>query len=109
MKKNIITISENTLRQIVAESLKNVVMEGNYSDLYRKENEPYHDDTTFMEPSSDEKTEYAKRQLWDAYSELNQFQNTSAMSSKEIQNLWRKAMNSIKILGDSCFGTGWEK
>ena len=48
MKKNIITISENTLRQIVAESLKNVVMEGNYSDLYRKENGPYHDDTTFM-------------------------------------------------------------
>lgn len=103
MKKNVVKINENTLRQIVAESVKNVLNEGQYTDLYRKGNEPNES------PSSEEKTEYARKQLWDAYSELAQFQNTVAVNDKDIQDLWRHAMETINNLGKRCFGDGWHR
>lgn len=103
MKKNVVKINENTLRQIVAESVKNVLNEGQYTDLYRKGNEPNES------PSYEEKTEYARKQLWDAYSELAQFQNTVAVNDKDIQDLWRHAMEAINNLGKRCFGDGWHR
>ena len=90
MKKNAVKISENTLRQIVAESVKKVLKEGQMG--FSRDADSYGEELRSRElngvkPQRDELREHSKKILMGIYDDLHTWETYAMDNSNGIDKL----------------------
>lgn len=112
MKKNIVKLNENTLRQIVAESVKIVLKEGQMG-LSRDANS-YGEELRTRElkgikPQEDELCEHSRKILMGIYDDLHTWETYAMDHSNGIDkqaafDAYSAAMGAIETLGKAFYG-----
>ena len=112
MKKNVVKINENTLRQIVAESVKKVLKEGQMG--FSRDADSYGEELCSRElngvkPQRDELREHSRKILMGIYDDLHTWETYAMDNSNEIDkqaafDAYMAAMEAIETLGKAFYG-----
>ena len=112
MKKNVVKINENTLRQIVSESVKKVLKEGQMG--FSRDADSYGEELRSRElnglkPQRDELREHSRKILMGIYDDLHTWETYAMDNSNEIDkqaafDAYMAAMEAIETLGKAFYG-----
>lgn len=110
--KNVVKISENTLRQIVAESVKKVLKEGQMG--FSRDADSYGEELRSRElngvkPQRDEMREHSRKILMGIYDDLHTWEtyamgNSNGIDKQSAFDAYRAAMEAIETLGKAFYG-----
>lgn len=110
--KNVVKISENTLRQIVAESVKKVLKEGQMG--FSRDADSYGEELRNRElngakPQRDEMREHSRKILMGIYDDLHSWEtyamgNSNGIDKQSAFDAYRAAMEAIETLGKAFYG-----
>lgn len=110
--KNVVKISENTLRQIVTESVKKVLKEGQMG--FSRDADSYGEELRSRElngakPQRDEMREHSRKILMGIYDDLHTWEtyamgNSNGIDKQSAFDAYRAAMEAIETLGKAFYG-----
>lgn len=110
--KNVVKINENTLRQIVAESVKKVLKEGQMG--FSRDADSYGEELRSRElngakPQRDEMREHSRKILMGIYDDLHTWEtyamgNSNGIDKQSAFDAYRAAMEAIETLGKAFYG-----
>lgn len=112
MKKNVVKLNENTLRQIVAESVKKVLKEGQMG--FSRDADSYGEELRSRElngvkPQRDEMREHSRKILMGIYDDLHTWEtyamdNSNGIDKQAAFDAYMAAMEAIETLGKAFYG-----
>ena len=110
--KNVVKISESTLRQIVAESVKKVLKEGQMG--FSRDADSYGEELRSRglngaKPQRDEMREHSRKILMGIYDDLHSWEtyamgNSNGIDKQSAFDAYRAAMEAIETLGKAFYG-----